>query len=60
MDRAPFLETNVFVPIVTRDEPNHSPRATAFFDRIRQVKGTDAVVVCEKRIRRLAMRSNYW
>jgi len=44
----PFLETNVFVRHLTGDEPNHSPRATAYFDRIQKgeliVRTADTVV----------------
>jgi predicted nucleic acid-binding protein len=44
----PFLETNVFVRHLTGDEPNHSPRATAYFDRIQRgeltVRTADTVV----------------
>jgi predicted nucleic acid-binding protein len=48
MASVPFLETNVFVRHLTGDEPNHSPRATAYFDRIQRgeltVRTTDTVV----------------
>jgi uncharacterized protein len=48
VDPIPFLETNVFVRHLTGDEPNHSPRATAFFDRIQRgelmVRTADTVV----------------
>ncbi len=48
MDRVPFLETNIFLRHLTGDEPSHSPRATAFLDRIRRgelvVRTADTVV----------------
>jgi uncharacterized protein len=48
VDPVPFLETNVFVRHLTQDNPKHSPRATAFFDRIQRgeasVRTADTVV----------------
>lgn len=34
MPALPFLDTNIFIRHLANDEPNHSPRATAYFDRI--------------------------
>ena len=48
MATVPFLETNIFLRHLTGDEPNHSPRATAYFDRIQKgnlvVRTSDTVV----------------
>lgn len=30
----PFLDTNVFLRHLLQDHPDHSPRATLYFDRI--------------------------
>ncbi|HEY7036917.1 MAG TPA: PIN domain-containing protein [Thermomicrobiales bacterium] len=44
----PFLDTNILLRHITGDEPNHSPRATAFLRRIEQgdvtVRTADTVV----------------
>ena len=34
MAEPPFLDTNLFVRHIANDEPNHSPRATAYLARI--------------------------
>jgi predicted nucleic acid-binding protein len=36
MPALPFVDTNVFVRHLAADEPNHSPRATRYFDRIQR------------------------
>src|SRR4051794_12911381 len=36
MPTLPFLDTNIFVRHLAADEPNHSPRATRYFDRIQR------------------------
>src|SRR5688500_10332947 len=44
----PFLDTNILVRHLTRDHPDHSPRATAYLERIEreevQVRIADTVV----------------
>jgi predicted nucleic acid-binding protein len=44
----PFLDTNVFLRHLLQDEPNQSPRATAYFTRIErgeiQVRTSDIVI----------------
>jgi predicted nucleic acid-binding protein len=34
--RLPFLDTNIFVRHLAADEPDHSPRATNYLDRIQR------------------------
>ena len=48
MTPPPILDTNILLRHITGDEPNHSPRATAYLQRIEQgeltVRTADAVV----------------
>lgn len=48
MTPLPFLDTNILLRHITADEPNHSPRATAYIQRIEQggitVRTADTVV----------------
>jgi predicted nucleic acid-binding protein len=39
MSPFPFLDTNIFVRHIRQDHPDHSPRATALFDRILRGEG---------------------
>jgi len=48
MTPPPFLDTNILLRHITGDEPNHSPRATDYLQRIEQreltVRTADTVV----------------